>query len=357
MKIRTLRSIASQFLWLAVLLLAFGHTNARADQILTGEENLAQIHLVDFRRGLVHFRDAQLQERAIWIDQIERLILDDGPSRTDLNEAERYIAEGQPDKAVLRYERALRVSSGMWEELAAARLVIACGRAGKWDKAAMNFVRLARYERNGPPAAARIIPSTLPTKRTPDVSRAIAHLDNAITNAANEERATVFRFFRYALIEGVSDKRAEAERIRVANHVLSKNLSCPRTLSIQYGALTKLLQDNPAAIDLSALNESLSTCSKKDMPGYLLVKGRAQLAIAKDRESVMRATWPLLRVAVHFPHDELTADALYYAAKGLHAVGMDAEANTLLRECLTTPQISTELKNEVKKLIDEIDKV
>jgi len=307
---------------------------AIADQIVIGELSYPRARVVALEEGVVQFRLADGAERIAWLSDIDMLVVDSVAGFANFNEAEQYLNDGSPGKAIVRYERALRAGKGFWTDLIASRLVVACDRAGHIDRAALNFIRVARGRHTGVSAAARIIPCHCPENRDASVVRAIEHLDTAIVQSGNDVRSLLFRLLRYEVLRSCADRRTSAERIAVAGAPIPEELRCRRVYSIRLEAIKSLLQSGASSIDLTSVDRDIADCPESVLPGFLLLKGRALLETASTRQQVIRASWPLMRVAIHMPHSAEAAEALYYAARALERLGRPDKAIRLLKECL-----------------------
>ena len=307
---------------------------AIADQIVIGEVNYPRVRVVALDKGVVQFRLADGAERIAWLSDIDMLVVDSIAGFANFNEAERYLKDGSPGKAIVRYERALRAGKGFWTDLIASRLVVACDRAGHIDRATLNFIRVARGPHTGVSAAARVIPSHCPEKRDASVVRAIEHLDTAIVQSGNDVRSLLFRLLRYEILRSCADQRTSAERIAVAGLAIPEELRCRRVYAIRLEAITRLLHAGASSIDLASMDRDIADCPESVLPGFLLLKGKALLETASTRDDVIRASWPLMRVVIHMPHSAEAAEALYYAAGALERLGRPDKAARLLEECL-----------------------
>ncbi len=80
--------------------------------------------------GRLQFRAADGTLYTPWISDVELLVVERGGAFVDFNQAERYLAGGQADKAVVRYRRTLRLAENFWADLVESRLLLARDRAG-----------------------------------------------------------------------------------------------------------------------------------------------------------------------------------------------------------------------------------
>ena len=107
-----------------------------------------------------------------------------------------------------------------------------------------------------------------------------------------------------------------------------------RVYAIQLRAFQEVLADDVEPAELSSLDIAIGDCPDEILPSFLLLKGRTLLRTAATRDQVIRASWPFLRVAIHFRNDSRAAEGLYDAALALERLGRPDKAGELLQECL-----------------------
>ena len=76
------------------------------------------------------------------------------------------------------------------------------------------------------------------------------------------------------------------------------------------------------------------------VPDFLMLRGAFLAGKARTREDLMRASWPFLRVAIHFPDDPRAADGYYEAARLLERIDLSDHAAVLMRACLDHEGVS-----------------
>ena len=102
-----------------------------ADQIVIGKVNYPGAEIMTLDEGQLRFRTAEGELRSAWISAVNLVIVDRGGMFADFNQAERYLSGGEPEKAIARYRRTLRLSESFWSDLILTRLLVACDRAGR----------------------------------------------------------------------------------------------------------------------------------------------------------------------------------------------------------------------------------
>ena len=323
--------------WAGVLLLT---PPVQADQIVVKGANHRRARIIGISDGLLRFRAAEGRMVDTPLGDIELIIVDRGGIFLDYNQAERFLAAGEPQKAAVRFERTLRLASDFWVELIAARLIVANDRAGRLDDATRNFVRVVRGHRAGPAAAARLIPQTMPEKRNARFGRAIKELDGALAADPTDEQRTLLRLVRYEFLRRLSARRAEEVAPVVAVLTIGESIQSDQVYAILLTALKDALMRAVTPERLAALDHAIRDCPDGALPDFLLLKGETLLRIAVTRDDFIRASWPFLRVAVHMADDPRAAEGLLGAARALERLERFEQARALLDECLGGDAIS-----------------
>ena len=316
----------------------------RGDQIVARGVNYPGAKIAALENGQLLFRTIEGKPEAIWLSDVDQLIVDQGDTSTDFNQAERYLDSGEPDKAIIRYRRSLRHSAGFWPDLIAARLVVACDRAARLDQAALHYIRVVRGEFTGPALAVRLIPQTIPAERTAKAVHAIEHLEAAITDHLPPEQRVPLEWLRYEIMRRSGDKRRQAAARIVATLVVPKIQRCEHVYAILLPALEHVLRDGADADELASLNRAIRDCPDSALPAFLLLKGNTLLHTASTREDFIRASWPFLRVAIHLPDHPKAAEGLYGAALAVDRIGRKDKAIELLTECLQHEHLGDETR-------------
>jgi len=331
-----------------------------ADQIITETENFTGAHVVAFEDGQLRFRSADGELHVAWPGEISLLIVDRGTTFDDFNQAERFFASGEPNRALVRYRRAHGVSEGFWPDLITARMLLACDANGQLDKAAAHFVRLLRSRSGGLRAAARLFPENIPGQLDGKVVRAIDQLDGALRDVADEEQRVLLELLRYEILRRSGDPRAGRAAETVATLSIPETVGPERAFSILLDGMTSALKRsaNVSSLDvvasLSAMDGAIRDCPEALLPGFLLLKGRTLFASASTREEVIRAAWVFLRVAIHFRSDPRAADGLLGAASALERIGRTNKAIELLEECLAHRHLTSETRRVAEPMLQRL---
>ncbi len=335
----------------SALLLALAQTpNLRADQVVAGKTNHPHATITGFQQGRLQFTGADGASHDLWISDVDMIIVDRGGIFNDFNQAERFLAGGEPQRAIIRYRRTLKLSDKFWSDLITARLLVACDRAARIDQATLSFILVVRGRRSGPPAAARLIPQNIPDKRTPKAIRAVEHLDAAIAKGPTQDQRIPLAMLRYKILSHTGDGRASDAGEAVAAMHIPSGQHCVRMYAIQYAALGKRARDDFGPADRASLERAIRNCPKTLLAGFLLLKGETLSRAAVTRDDMIRATWPFMRVVAHMPDDPRAADGLYQTAAVLERMERREKAIDLLTECLAHQHVRAETRRRAEAL-------
>lgn len=313
-----------------------------ADRVVVAGREYAGAKIVGLQRGRLRFRLAGGSLEEAWLDEVHSIHVDHGGAFLDFNQAEQLAAEGKHAAAVPRYIRSLRLVEDYWQDLISIRLVTSSDSAGDFDDAVEHFIRVLLGPHAGPQAAARLIPSGIPTKRNAKVTRAMARLNAKLrpgTGVTGAQKA-LLSLLRYEILRHTGDKEATPAARQVVQTSIPASARSTQVYDIVRRACSELLQTNVDAQTLQGLDTAIRDCPKASLPSFLLLKGRALLRTATDRADIIRAVWPLLRVVIHFSEDPLAPEALYESALALERIGRKGQAVDLLRECRDHRQVS-----------------
>ncbi len=327
---------------------------AHADQVVANQTSHTDASIVGFGDGRLRFRSADGALQSVWIDQVDLLFVDRGGAFADLNEAERYLATGELEKAAVRYRRALAITVDFWSDLATARLLAVLDQIGKIDRTAMQFIRLLGRDGAGAAAAARLIPQNMPARQDGKSARALGQLDAAIRKKSAEAQQVVLRLVRYELLRRTGDQRADGEATRVAAMVIPDSIRTGRVYAIVLRAMETALNGQVQPAVLEGLDRAILDCPEEHVASFLLLKGQDLLRSALVKEEIIRASWPFLRVVAHMPDDPRAIDGLFGAAIALERLGSPEKAIQLLEECLAHEQMNDPARGRVKTMLKRL---
>lgn len=337
-----------------ILLIPVLVMTAQADQIVTAKVNYLGAGIVGMDKGRLRFRSADGTLQGAWPDEIELIIVDRGGIFDDFNQAERLFARNEPARAILRYRRMLRLSEDFWADLVAARLVLACDAAGHLDTATLNFIRLLRGSRGGPPAAARLIPSTIPKAGNRRVQRALEQLGAALSKRPDESQRALLLLLRYEILRRSGDPRAIQAVKSIAGLSIPANARSERVYEIQLHALRTTSVNDVNSGALTNLHQAIRDCPDTVLPDLLLLKGDMLFKTAAMRDDIVRSSWPFLRVAIHYPDDPRGTEGQYRAALVLERLGNTDKAIELLEECVGHKYVTTETRRGAEAAVERL---
>jgi len=326
--------------------------SARGDQIVVSCENFKRAEVVSLTNGLLQFRGSDGAVRSAHLVDIDLLIVNRGGLFDDFNEAERFLDAGDARKAVIRYKRALRMSSDFWSDLISARLVIAYDRRMEIDKAVQQLIRVTRGKWAGPVAGARLIPTHLPKKRNAALARAVRELTGALASHPQRGQEIVFAFTRYELLRRMGDKLSPSAAARVVRKRIPKGVRTDRVYDVLVSAMRSASAGDDSSRMIGDIDRAIEECPAKHLPDFLLIKGEVLLRSADTRDDIIRASWPFLRVAIHMADDPRAARGLLGAAKALERLADSAGARKLLDECIALPNANTDVLAEARRMRD-----
>lgn len=329
-----------------LLLCAAG--GSHADEIVADGVNYTGVRISGFSDGFIAFRRPTGASQSVRIDKVTLLFIDRGASFADFNQAERFVAAGEPARAVPRYRRMVHTSDSFWSDLLAARLCRATDLAGQFGRATGYFIRVAEGRFGGPAAAVRVMPERVPSHREAKAARALEQLSGVIAKLPKGPARSLLLVFRYHVLASIGDKRAVGEAKRLAAVTIDESIGTERVYGIVLSAFESALSREASMIVLKGLDRTIRACPESLLPGFLMLKGDALLARAETREDLIRASWPYLRVVTHMAEDPRAAEALISAARVLERMASYDKAADLLTECLNRPTLTDPVRRRAE---------
>ena len=320
-------------------------TTAHGDQVVTAEENFTKVTVTDYVNGDLHLRLGDNSTQPVPLVEVRRMVIDSVGQVADLNEAERYLEQNEPERAIPRYERALRQASGVWAQIIRVRLLQACDRAGKFEQAVTYFVEVAA---EALPVAARLLPTSIPASRTPLTRRALQRVSAEADGAPNSQRRVLMEIFRYAVWDRTDDRRADEQAGRLARIAIPPSIGTAAVYGVWLGACRRLLDAGEHQEVLDTINLALGDCPLEVVPDLLLLKGGALLGRSSSLQDLLRSGSAFMRVAIHFADDERAARGLFWAARVHERLERPDKAAQLLNECLAHARISAALRDRAE---------
>jgi tetratricopeptide (TPR) repeat protein len=310
----------------------------RADQIVVKGVNHPSARIVGLEGGQIRFRGEGGTMRSAWLNEVDLVQVDRGGAFVDLNQAEEFMAGGEPERAIARYRRVQKLADDFWSDLVAARLVRACNAAAQLDDATVQWIRLLRAKGTGPAAASRLLPDAIPAQRDGKVTRAIEQVESALALNPPDAERMVLELYRFELLRRIGDEQAGPAAERVASLAIPPAARSDRLYAVQLAALAELLRRGNTTAALKAVDLAMTDAPESVLPALLMLKGEALLAAGQQPEEQMRAAWAFMRVVIHFPEDRLVPHALQGAAAAAERYGRVDQAVALLEQCLSLRQ-------------------
>jgi hypothetical protein len=318
---------------LACALAATGAT--RGDDVVIGKRNLTRVRIVGLSRAGLDVRMEDGNLRSLPLYQIDLIQVDRGAAFADFNQAERMRAEGRAAQSIARYRRAMRLTEGFWSEVIPARLLRAADQAGELAMAANMFVRVVQGRMTGPATAVRMFPTNVPDKRNGEVAAALDALNGALAGDVDDAQRAVLSVFRYRILHRIGASENPREARRVAQLSIPEPVRAPPVFRAVSDALSLLVQQKAPPSDiLTLIDHAIRDCTEDALPALLLLKGAVLKGQARSDDDWIRASWPFLRVVIHFPGDPRVAEAYYGAAAALEKAGRSDYAISLLHKCV-----------------------
>jgi len=328
--------------------LVFSAPFARADQIVADGVNYADARIIGLEQGRLQFRDATGLVHATWLSNVGLMVVDRGGVFSDFNQAERFMASHEAERAVVRYRRTMALAEDFWPELITARLAVAYNRTAQLDQAVLSFIQVLRGKRTGPSLAARLLPDSIPAQREAAAVRAIESIDGALSRPTDDTSRALLQLLRYEILRRTGDKRATPLASEVASLTIPEPARSEQAYRIQWNAMRQMTEGESGSVAdaelLADLDDAIRDGPDAVLPSFLLVKGNVLFRSASTREENIEAAWPFLRVAIHFPDDARAAEGLYGAALAVERLGRSDQAMELLKECMAHKHATDETR-------------
>ena len=318
---------------------------ARADQIVTAEVTYTKVAVVGYVDGDLHLRLADGSTKPVPLVNATGLVIDTVSGLADFNQAEGHLAQGRLPEAATRYERALRSATGFWIPIIHHRLLQVYDGLGKFDRVVTFFIKVAD---ESPAAAARLMPTSIPDKRSATTQRAVQRLAAEGRKAADAKRRVLMELLAYAVMLRAGHGGVEGRTRHVARTDIPLAIATAGVYAPKIAALDRLRNDGERDEVLVSVEAMAPRCPPEVLPGLLLLKGRTLLDDAADRQSLLRAGLAFMRVAIHFPGHELAPEALFWAAEVHERIERPGKAAQLLNECLAHDRTNEPLRGRAR---------
>ncbi len=355
---RHIRPNAGILVTATVLATTSSTARAVADEIrFRNAPAFTDVQILQLHNSQVRFRLTQPAVRTLE-KPITELVFMQITGATDLNRAERYVAEKKNSGAIPLYERALRRFNEPWKKsLVRARLVSAYDRTGRFDRAVETFVQLVNElgigalglePKNFPgpksryrAAALATLNEALKTERKPRVAEAI----QALRKAVQENRANAAPKAGGAKPPKGDAPAANDRRTRTATRLEASRLA-------QIEETVKAKQHAAAKEELDAFMRTASTAS---LPTAQRLGAQVALQTAKSRDDLLGAGVQAMRVVVRFPDHRECPVCLFIAARVHERIGRRKLAASLLQECRSHAAVTSELSKRAEEALAQLE--
>lgn len=335
-----------------VFVFAWG-ASARADQIRFGSENHVRARVLGIQEGRLRFQTDDRSVRDVWLDEVSFMQVDREGAFVDFNEGERLLVDRRFDEAVTQFRRTMRATGDFWSELANVRMAMAADGAQQVDVVVEALVRVMNREMLGPEAAARLLPTDIPRDKGLRSSKALGAIDTALTSVSSESERTLLLVMRHDVLRTTGDADASAAAARLIRQTVPASVATDRVFASVQAALVGAFPEAWDDAAMAALDRAIALCPERQASGFLLLRGRALAKSAVTAEDKLRATWPFLRIAAHFPKDPVVPEALLEAGALLQSAGQRENAAALYAECAAHELATPELKRKAESLLAE----
>ncbi len=327
---------------------------ARDDQVVIDGRSYLGAQITELKNGRLHFVQATGQQKTPWLADVESLFIDRSGPFVDFNEAEKYLEQGEFDRAIERYRRAALRADEFWPELIEARILTALHRAGRLRDGVRAYLRVVSGLTTGPAVAARMMPEVATKGWNREVSQALVELDEAIMKTSAADRKAMLLLLRYDMRRRLGEAPKPGAASAVGRLAIPVHARTQRVYEIKLDAMTHALKQEPQPRMTEAIDEAIRTCPKKILPKFLLFKGKALLGVASNRDDLIRASWPLFRVVVHMAGTVEAAEGLYQAAVVMEKLNRPNKAIAMLEECLEHPRADESTKENARAALERL---
>ncbi len=324
---------------------------ANADSVIVRGKPLGDIQIVGFSEGMIEYSTAVGDFDHFSIFDINSIQVDSVDRAAALNDAEEYVNNKQPRKAVEAYEKALLNAQGFWNDLVRARFVQAADEAHLFEKAAQTWMRIAHRDEV---TASWLLPQNLPDQPSHATRRILKRLERGIERSATLTERALLETMRFSTLDALDDAAARVLAAPLMGLIVKTKVFAPRTMAVFTQAGDLLITNGDYAHVLQQVEKAIVEVPQDLLPELLLLKSRVQLASAATPEEYLAAALPAMRVVIHFPKHQLVGDGLILAARAHESSGRSSQARRLLEACIATDQSSAETKNNAANLLKRL---
>ncbi len=339
---------------LAIVACSLSTGPAIADEIITPDRSIQRIQIVGLSAGDLVYRDENGLESSFPLAGATRIIVHSVADLRDFSQAEEYLAGGQPEEAIVRYQRALRLARGFWVPIVHLRMLQASDGTDRFDRTLAQFLWLLRSPLAGPGVASRVLPRGLPVSDGEAARSALKRIVAAGPESNSDDSDDLLILLRFAVLDSIADGSADAVAVDVASRPLGQSIASVRAYEIKLAALGRARRAGHHEIVLRGLDRAIELCPTELLPDLLIAKGELLLETASDRGELLLAASTLMRVPIHFAKHCLAGRGLRLTGQIHDRLGRPEQAVALLEECLQSTSLPDAERSAARADLDRI---
>jgi len=345
------RALDTLFLLVAVSLFT---GPAIADEIITPDRSIQRIQIVGLSAGDLVYRDENGFESSFPVADATRIIVHSVGDLRDFSQAEEYLANGQPEEAIVRYQRALRLARGFWVPIVHLRMLQASDATNRFDRTLAQFLWLLHSPLAGPGVASRVLPRHLPAGASEVTRSALKRIDAASRDSDGDDHSDLLLLLRFAVLDAMADGRADGVAVEVANRPLGESVVSVVADEFKLAALGRARRAGHHEVALRGSNRAIELCPTALLPELLIAKGELMLETASNRDELLSAASTLMRVPIHFADHSLAGRGLRLTGEIHDRLGRREQAVALLEECLRSKSLPDAERSAAQADLDRI---
>ena len=327
---------------------------AFADEIITRDRSIQRIQIVGLNSGDLVYRDETGLESSFPVADAIRIIVHSVGDLRDFSQAEEYLADGQPEEAIVRYQRALRLARGFWVPIVHLRMLQASDGTARFDRTLGQFLWLLHSPLAGPGVASRVLPRGLPVSDGEAARSALKRIVAAAPKSNSDDSDDLLILLRFAVLDSIADGSADAVAMDVASRPLGQAIASVRAYEIKLAALGRARRAGHHQVALRGLDQAMELCPRQLLPELLIAKGELMLEAASDRGELLLAASTLMRVPIHFTEHALAGRGLRLTGEIHDRLGRPEQAVALLEECLRSKSLPDAERSAARADLDRI---
>ena len=182
----------------------------------------------------------------------------------------------------------------------------------------------------------------------------MSFIEAALSAGPREAERTLLILLRFAVLARIGDERSRQAAMDAAAAEVQDAARTEAAYRIQLAALRQVLEGGADDRLVTQVDQALRTAPDVLLPELLMMKGEVLGRLARSPRDYMRAAWPYLRVAVHFPNHELVPRALLCAAEALERAELPDKALALVEESVGHARANAADRDEARRRADSL---